>query len=1038
MALPNSTRVRAPDLPALNGRRTCPARSDSSDRQPLALVNSPLATVMDAGPTSIGEACNPMLSGRRHQLDLRKSIRMATWNVLTLAKDGYREAMARELARLDIDVACLTEARLTNSGKEIVEGHTFLHSGGTQHHHGVCLILSPKVKHSLKAWEPISDRLLAARLSHRHGYLTILVPYAPTDDTSDADKDSFYDLLEGAIRNVPPHDQLVVAGDFNAVTGSDRSGFEEVVGPFGSGSPNDNSARFLTLCALLGLSAVGSWFRRTNVRRWTWISNDGRTLKELDHFLTRRRQDFKSYRVFRGAECPANTDHRLVIAQVSIDLCSATRRPGAKPAIDSERLANDCALQATFAVAVQNRFAALADHSDDVEQSWRRIRDNLVDIGMTVAGPKKRSSKPWLSSEADNIISLKRAAVNRGDNAERNRLKRAFQAKAQEDREWYYNNIASNAEAALQRNDMKPIYRAVKLISGKLNVSQGTFPRKADGLMCKSEEEALLRWTEYYSTALNHPPAQSCRDLGSAATLATDSNRIPVDAPTLDEVRKAIGKLKNGRSPGSDGITAELLKYSVQTTAQLLVRLFTSVWRTGRVPAEWRDGIIVSIYKGKGARAECGSHRPITLLSVPGKVFAHVLLARLEPLLAESRRPQQSGFTSGRSTADAILALRLLSDLHREFSQPLYVAYVDLKSAFDSVDREALWKAVRGIGAPTILLNLIQDLYSQTNSMVRLGKHLSPSFQTRSGVRQGCVLAPALFCRAMDWIMDRAMSNCGVTISGDHISDADYADDIAAIEGGLADITRTLENIEAASSELGLHISWSKTKVQNIGAGQPAADLVINGQTVEGVQSFVYLGSSISSADGSRSEQLRRIGIAAGNMNNLECIWRRPTLLLATKLRLYMTLIVPILLYASETWTSTKADLSHLQAFHMRCQRRILGTRWFHKVTNADIARQTGLPHIGDIIQKRRHALFGHVVRMDPQAPAHVSLKLCRDIAMGRRVPPGWKRPRGRPRTTWSDQLRKDSGKPVSTLWTRAQDRLLWRRDATALSGYAI
>src|SRR5271163_4750341 len=144
---------------------------------------------------------------------------------------------------------------------------------------------------------------------------------------------------------------------------------------------------------------------------------------------------------------------------------------------------------------------------------------------------------------------------------------------------------------------------------------------------------------------------------------------------------------------------------------------------------------------------------------------------------------------------------------------------------------------------------------------------------------------------------------------------------MAVIEGDLADITRTLENIAAATSELGIHISWAKTKVQNIRAGQPAADLVINGQTVEGVQSFLYLGSSISSADGSRFEQLRRIGIAAGNMSNLECIWRQPTLLLATKLRLYMTLIVPILLYTSETWTSTKADLSHLQR-HFTCAAR--------------------------------------------------------------------------------------------------------------------
>ena len=88
--------------------------------------------------------------------------------------------------------------------------------------------------------------------------------------------------------------------------------------------------------------------------------------------------------------------------------------------------------------------------------------------------------------------------------------------------------------------------------------------------------------------------------------------------------------------------------------------------------------------------------------------------------------------------------------------------------------------------------------------------------------------------------MDRAMPHRGVTISGENIPDSDYADDIAALEGDLADITRTLESIEAASSELGLRISLAKTKVQNIGAGQPASNLLVNGQTVEGVQSFVF------------------------------------------------------------------------------------------------------------------------------------------------------------------------------------------------------
>ena len=164
---------------------------------------------------------------------------------------------------------------------------------------------------------------------------------------------------------------------------------------------------------------------------------------------------------------------------------------------------------------------------------------------------------------------------------------------------------------------------------------------------------------------------------------------------------------------------------------------------------------------------------------------------------------------------------------------------------------------------------------------------------------------------------------------------------------------------------------------------------------------------------------------------------RQSHLLRATKLRLYMTLFMPMLLYASETWPSTKVDLNHLQAFHMRCLRRILGVRWFHKIKNVDITRRTGLPHIGDLIQKRMHALFGHVALMNPQAPAHVALKLCRNIAMGRRVPLGWKRPGVDRALLCLIKLKKDIGKPVSTLWTRAQDRSLWRRDTSALPDYA-
>ena len=160
------------------------------------------------------------------------------------------------------------------------------------------------------------------------------------------------------------------------------------------------------------------------------------------------------------------------------------------------------------------------------------------------------------------------------------------------------------------------------------------------------------------------------------------------------------------------------------------------------------------------------------------KVFANVLSARLQPLLTARRRPQQSGFTPGRSTIDAILALRLLSELHQEFSQPLHVAYIDIKAAFDSVDRSALWKALRSHGAPPFLIQLIEDLHSGTTSRIRVGGQLglSEAFETTSGVRQGCVLAPGLFCIATDWILVRC-TGMGITVGSSWFTDQDYADD---------------------------------------------------------------------------------------------------------------------------------------------------------------------------------------------------------------------------------------------------------------------
>jgi len=97
----------------------------------------------------------------------------------------------------------------------------------------------------------------------------------------------------------------------------------------------------------------------------------------------------------------------------------------------------------------------------------------------------------------------------------------------------------------------------------------------------------------------------------------------------------------------------------------------------------------------------------------------------------------------------------------------------------------------------------------------------------------------------------------------------------------------------------------------------------------------------------------------------------------------------------------------------MGCQRQLLGVKWQDHVKNTDIADMTGLPNIGDVITKRRHTLFGHVVRLEATTPAHKALEQVVVTKAGR-FP-------GRPRRTWIQQV--GEGTPARQMWQNAEER---------------
>jgi len=194
-------------------------------------------------------------------------------------------------------------------------------------------------------------------------------------------------------------------------------------------------------------------------------------------------------------------------------------------------------------------------------------------------------------------------------------------------------------------------------------------------------------------------------------------------------------------------------------------------------------------------------------------------------------------------------------------------------------------------------------------------------------------LAPILF-PAIDWIIQHVSFDPGITVGSSTFTDLVYA---SYVDHGCH------ESFSDSASHLGLNISWPKTKLQNTGSGPKPPDISVDSNVVESVYSFDYIGS-LQSSDGQCHPDLTcRIGLACAVMTSLKRIWSDKRLTLDTKLRIYRTLILSVLLYAADTWTLLSADARTLDDFHQKYLRQLLGIRWYDRVRNDEVLQRTGL-----------------------------------------------------------------------------------------------
>ena len=390
---------------------------------------------------------------------------------------------------------------------------------------------------------------------------------------------------------------------------------------------------------------------------------------------------------------------------------------------------------------------------------------------------------------------------------------------------------------------------------------------------------------------------------------------------------------------------------------------------------------IVTLYKNKADRSDCNNYLGISLLSIVGKSFVRFILNRLQ-LLAERVYPEsQCGFRAERTTIDMVFSLRQLQEKCREQRRPLYLAFIDLTNEFDLVSQTGLFTLLHRIGCPHKLLKMIMSFHDDMNGTVQYDGSSSDPFPVKSGVKQGCVLAPTLFGVFFSLLLRYAFRHSEDGVFLHTRSDGNvfnlarlraktktrkvlirellFADD-AALTAHTEEALQHLITCFAEACTFGLTISLKKTNIMSQDVSS-TPQITIGDHTLEVVDNFTYLGSTISSNISLDAELNVRIGKAATAMARLtKRVWDNTMLTKNTKTKVYQACVLSTLLYGSESWTLYSRQERRLNAFHMRCLRRLLGITWQDRTSSEDVLSQVGMSSIFAILTQRRMRWLGH------------------------------------------------------------------------------
>ena len=551
----------------------------------------------------------------------------------------------------------------------------------------------------------------------------------------------------------------------------------------------------------------------------------------------------------------------------------------------------------------------------DVNEMWSLIRskiEQLTDENVPNSLVRNNNDPKWMNGEIRKCLKEKKKAWKRYKMTKTERDKDVYKQWEKKTKD-----EVKNAKKKLEREVIKDAKNNPKRFYSYINSARktkskiGPLKRENGEIVADASEKAEML-NSFFSSVF----VRSTKEVPIIEKKTVpEINSIEVEE---EDVREALGAIKDGSAPGPDGISTKVILELKEELVQPLTALFRASLETAKIPDEWRDAIVSPIYK-KGKKTEPNNYRPVSLTSVFGKTLEKIVKKNLVRHIKTNNllRSTQHGFRPGRSPQTNLIDFFNIATKWMDEGKSFDVLYLDFSKAFDVVDHERLMVKVEAIGIRGKLKDWIRNWLRDRRQRVKVDGCMSEWLAVLSSVIQGSVLGGTLFTIFIDDI-DMAVIEALIR---------KFADDtkVARLIQSLEDAKKfqlVIDNLCEWAEEWEMAFNVAKCKILHFGRKNPQYEYTMQGKKIEVATEEKDLGVWVNTA-----LKPTRQCEAAAKMANFTLGQIRRTFHYRKKshfLPLYKTFVRPKLEHSVAAWCPwTEADIATLERVQQRAVRQI-------------------------------------------------------------------------------------------------------------------